>query len=161
MPILSAQDMLPTVFEPILSHRFVLYYRDIPTYMIKSIDGLGWDDGSVTIDYINAYTSFRAKRRYSDINLSLYDPVSPSGAQALESLGLLQYELLSGRSAYFDVYATDFSLQVLGPSGDIVREWIIKKAFIMNAKYGTYDYSTEVYTTIDITIKHSGLVLNY
>jgi len=161
MPILSGDEMLPTVFEPILSHRFVMYIDSVASYCIKSVDGLGWDDGEYVIDHINSYYKGRAKRRYSDITLGLYDPVAPSGAQMVEQWGLLAFENLSGRGGYGDVYWKDITMNVIGPSGDIVREWILKKAFIKTAKYGTYDYSTEVYTQIDLTLTHSGLILNF
>lgn len=159
--ILNPNEMNNTVFEPILSHRFMLYIDGIPSYMIKAVNGLGWDDGEVTLDHISTYYKIRAKRRYSDLTLNLYDPVSPSGAQAVEEWARLGYERLTARSGYFDMYAKDLKMVVIGPPGDIVREWIIKRAFIKTANFGQYDWSTEVYTTIDLTIAHSGLDLSF
>jgi len=161
MPILDSTQTLPVVFEPILQHRFIMIIDGIPAYQIKTVDGIGWEDSSVDIHYINSYFSLRSKRKYSDITLSLYDPVAPSGAQAVEQWGLLSYELLSARGGYQDFYTKDINLQILGPADDIVREWVIKRAFPLTVKYGSYDYSGEAYTTIDLTLKHSGLVLNY
>ena len=79
MALLSTDDMLGTLFEPILQHRFIMYIDGIQSYLIKKIGGMGFDDGEVIIDHINSYVKFRAKRRWNDLTLSLYNPVSPSG----------------------------------------------------------------------------------
>jgi len=80
MPILDPNELDNTIFQPILQHQFIVYADAIPSYMIKR--SVAW--GSMTeviIDHINTYIKHRAKRRWNDITLSLYNPVTPSGAQ--------------------------------------------------------------------------------
>jgi hypothetical protein len=162
MPILDTNEMLGQVFEPILQHRFIMYIDGIPSFLIKSIDGIGFDDGEVTIDHINSYFKIRAKRRWNDINVVLYNAVSPSGAQAVMEWARLQYETVTGRAGYMDFYVKDLTFNVLDPVGSVVTEWIVKKAFIKNvANFGTYDWAAQDYTSIPMTLGNSGCLLNY
>lgn len=162
MAILDTNEMLGQVFEPILQHRFIMYIDGIPSFMIKSVDGVGFDDGEVTIDHINNYFKIRAKRRWNDINIVLYNPVAPSGAQAVMEWARLQHETVTGRSGYADFYWKDLSFNAIDPTGNIVTEWIVKKAFIKNvASFGTFDWSADDYTSIPLVLGNSGMILNF
>lgn len=162
MPILNTDEMLGTMFEPILQHRFQMLINGIPAFLIKKVDGIGFDDGEVIIDHINSYVKFRAKRRWNDLTLSLYNPVSPSGAQAVMEWARLSYETVTGRAGYLDFYAKDINFQALDPVGNVVNEWVIKKAFIKTvSNFGSWDWSASEYTTIDLTLGNSGMILNY
>ena len=83
MALLDPNENRQPDFQPILQHNFIVYADGIPSYMTKKIGGMGFDDGEVIIDHINTYVKHRSKRRWNDITLSLYNPVAPSGAQAL------------------------------------------------------------------------------
>jgi len=83
MALLDPNEIDNQIFQPILQHNFIVYADGIPSYLIKKIGGIGFDDGEVIIDHINTYVKHRAKRRWNDITLSLYNPVAPSGAQAI------------------------------------------------------------------------------
>jgi hypothetical protein len=161
MPILDPFEMNNTIFQPILAFQFRFLIDGIPTYMIKSVNGLGFTEGEDFIYYINKYYQLATRRKYKDITLSLYDPCSPSGGQAVEEWAKLRFERVTGRASYFDVYAKDVVMHVTGPSGDIVREWIIKQAFVKDVDYGDYNYETETHTSITLTLGHSGLDLSY
>lgn len=162
MPILSTDQMLGTLFEPILQHRFIMSIDGIPSYLIKKISGIGFDDGEVIIDHINSYVKFRQKRRWNDITLSLYNPVSPSGAQTVMEWARLSYETVTGRAGYGDFYWKDITFNAIGPVGNTVNEWVIKKAFIKNvANFGDWDWSASEYTTIEMVLGNSGMILNY
>lgn len=159
--ILDPNEINNTIFEPILSHRFRMLIDGIPSYMIKAVNGIGYNEGEVIIDHINTYYKVRAKRRYNDLTLALYDPVAPSGAQAVEEWARLGYERVTGRAGYFDMYAKDVVIHILDPLGGITREWVVKKAFIKDAAFGEYDWSTEVFTTINLTLANSGIDLSF
>ena len=45
----------------------------------------------------------------------------------------LHHESVTGRDGYSDFYKKDLTMNVLGPVGDIVSEWIIKGAMITEA----------------------------
>lgn len=161
MPILDPNELDNTIFEPILQHRFIMYIDGIPSYMIKAVNGLGFEDSEVIIDHINTYFKTRGKRRYKDLTLSLYNPVAPSGAQSVSEWSNLAYEVVSGRSGYSDFFWRDLTIHILDPVGSVVSEWIIKKAFIKDVTFGEYDWAAEAYTTIQMTIGNSAQILNY
>jgi hypothetical protein len=52
-------------------------------------------------------------------------------------------------------------LSILGPVGDIVSEWIVKGAFIKEATFGNYDWSTSDPTELTLSIGMDYCVLNY
>lgn len=162
MPILSTDQMLGQTFEPVLQHRFIMSIDGIPSYLIKKISGIGFDDGEVIIDHINSYIKFRQKRRWNDITLSLYNPVSPSGAQAVMEWARLGYETVTGRAGYGDFYWKDVTFNAIDGVGNTVNEWVIKKAFIKSvSNFGDWDWSASEYTTIEMVLGNSGMILNY
>jgi hypothetical protein len=63
--------------------------------------------------------------------MTLFDPITPSGAQAVMEWVRLHHESVTGRDGYSDFYKKDLTIDVLGPVGDIVSEWVIKGAFIV------------------------------
>jgi hypothetical protein len=52
-------------------------------------------------------------------------------------------------------------MNILGPVGDIVSEWILKGAFIKETNFGSYDYSTQDPTEISLTLAMDYCLLNY
>lgn len=161
MPILDPSEINNTVFQPILAFQFRMLIDGVPSYMIKAVDGIGFTESEDIIYHINTYYKIAARRMYNDLTLSLYDPCSPSGAQMITEWDRLRYDRVTGRANYADVYWKEPVIHVLGPTGDIVREWVIKKAFIKSAAFGTYDYDTETHTTIQLTLGNSGIDLSY
>ena len=77
------------------------------------------------------------------MTLNLYDPVTPSGAQAVMESVRLHHESVTGRDGYSDFYKRDLTLNVLGPVGDIVSEWVLKGAYIKTATFPEFNWSTE------------------
>jgi len=162
MPILDPNELDNTVFDPILQHRFIMYIDGIPSYLIKKVGGIGFDDGEVVIDHINTYFKTRAKRRWNDITLSLYNPVAPSGAQAVMEWARLGYEVVTGRAGYADFYWKDLTFRVLDPVGSVVGEWIIKKAYVKTFAFGPeFDWSADAFSTMELTIANSGQINNF
>jgi hypothetical protein len=93
--------------------------------------------------------------------LSLYNPISPSGQQAVMEWVRLHHESVTGRDGYSDFYKKDCALNILGPVGDIVSEWILKGAFIKETNFGSYDFSTQDPTEISLTLAMDYVILNY
>ena len=52
-------------------------------------------------------------------------------------------------------------MNVLGPVGDIVSEWIIKGALITEAGFGDYNYDSEGAVEISMTVQPDYCVLNF
>ena len=75
--------------------------------------------------------------------MTLFDPITPSGAQAVMEWVRLHHESVTGRDGYSDMYKKDVTINVLGPVGDIVSEWILKGAFIKSGEFGEYNWDNE------------------
>jgi len=74
----------------------------------------------------------------------------------------LGYESVTGRAGYSDFYKKDLTLNILGPVGDIVGEWIIKGAFLTKGDFGQFDWTSgEGIVEIAITVAMDYCVLNY
>jgi hypothetical protein len=73
----------------------------------------------------------------------------------------LAHESVTGRDGYSDFYKKDLRLDILGPVGDVVGEWIIKGAYVKEANFGEYDWANEAYVSITTTIAMDYCILNY
>ena len=129
--------------------------------MVKSVSTPSFTDEEVKLDHINTYRKIRGKREWNNVDMTLYDPITPSGAQAVMEWARLSYESVTGRAGYSDFYKQDVVLNQLGPVGDIVGEWIIKGAFIVDASFGDYDWSSSDVAEISVTLAMDYCVLNY
>src|SRR6516225_1151759 len=112
MPVLDPQEIMFTAFEPVLSHRFIMYIDGIPSYIIRKVVAPGFTDSEVKIDHINTYFKVRGKREWKDMLFELYSPVTPNGAQLVMEWARLQYESVTGRSGYSDFYKKDLTFNV-------------------------------------------------
>lgn len=163
MPILDSNELMFSQFEPKLPNRFIMYIDGIPSFTVKGVSSITFSDGEIVLDHINTYRKIRSgKRIWGDIDCTLWDPIAPSGAQAVMEWARLGYESVTGRSGYSDFYTKDLTFQALGPVGDVVSEWIVKGAFLKSGDFGSFDWSS--YTeaiNIKITIAASYFILNY
>ena len=114
-----------------------------PSYIIKQISSFNIENGEVVLNHINIDRKIKGKSKWSDVTLNLYDPVTPSGAQAVMEWVRLHHESVTGRDGYSDFYKRDLTLNILGPVGDIVSEWVLKGAFIKTATFPEFNWSTE------------------
>jgi len=162
MAVLDPNEIFFTAFEPKQTNRFILYMDGIPSYMIKKTAAVTLTQGVVTLDHINVERKVKGKSKWGDVALSLYDPITPSGAQAVMEWVRLHHESVTGRDGYSDFYKKDLTINILGPVGDIVSEWILKGAFIMDANFGDYDWATpDTATEITMTVSIDYAVLNF
>lgn len=139
--ILTPNEMFYTVFEPKVQNRFIFSIDGIPAFIIKKTDRPKLAQEKKTIDYINIQRYYKGKSTWSDITVNLYDPIVPSGAQAVMEWVRLHHESVTGRDGYLDFYKKDVTINVLGPVGDKVEEWQLKGAFISNAEFGNLEWS--------------------
>ena len=160
--ILDADTMFFTAFEPKVKNRFIMYIADVSAYMIKLAARPTITFEKITLDHINLKRQLQGKGEWQDINLSLYDPIVPSAAQAVMEWVRLSHESLTGRRGYADFYKKDITLNMLGPVGDVVEQWVIKGALITNAEFGEVDWSAGAdVAMVNITLAYDYAVLEY
>ena len=161
MAVLGQSDIMFQAFEPKVQNRFIMNIEGIPGFLIKNVAAPSFTDEEVKLDHINTYRKIRGKRNWENMDMTLYDPITPSGAQAVMDWARLSYESVTGRAGYSDFYKKDLTLHVLGPVGDIVSEWVIKGAFIVNMAQGSFDWATSDVAELTITVAMDYCVLNY
>jgi hypothetical protein len=116
----------------------------------------------IKLNHINVYRKVKGRNSWSDITMTLYDPITPSGAQAVMEWVRLHHESVTGRDGYSDFYKKDLTIDILGPVGDIVSEWIIKGAFIKSAKFADLNWDTDAEAqNITMTIGMDYGILNF
>jgi hypothetical protein len=162
MAVLDPNEIFFTAFEPKQKNRLIMYVDGIPSYMIKEVGELKVENGEVVLNHINTYRKVKGKSKWSDLTMSLYDPITPSGAQAVMEWVRLHHESVTGRDGYSDFYKKDLTINVLGPVGDVVSEWIIKGAYIKDATFDGYDWSDEgTAQSVGLTVAMDYCVLNF
>jgi len=162
MAVLDPNEIFFTAFEPKVKNRFILYVDGIPSYLIKGVGAVTVDQGEIVLNHINTYRKIKGKAKWGDVELTLFDPITPSGAQAVMEWVRLHHESVTGRDGYSDFYKKDLTINVLGPVGDIVSEWVLKGAFIKSANFGDYNWDTEAEAqNITMTLGMDYCVLNF
>ena len=160
--LLDPTEIFYTAYEPKMANRFIMYIEGIPSYLVKAASRPSIDQGEVILDHINVERKLKGKSRWQDVTVTLYDPVVPSGAQAVMEWVRLHHESVTGRDGYSDFYKKDLTIDVLGPVGDVVSEWIIKGAFIKDGSFADMNWDTDNEAqNIDLTIGMDYCVLNF
>jgi len=161
MAILNTNEIMFTAFEPKLQNRFIMYIDGIPAFLVKKISRPNVQFGEVTLDHINVKRKIKGKADWQNVTATLYDPVTPSGAQAVMEWVRLSHESVTGRDGYSDFYKKDIRFNALGPVGDVVEEWILKGAYVSQANFGEMDWATDTPVEISLTIRMDYAILNY
>ena len=162
MAILTADEIFFTAFEPKVQNRFIMYVDGIPAYIIKGVNGLGFEQGEIVLNHINVYRKVKGKLRWNDVTLTLFDPITPSGAQAVMEWVRLHHESVTGRDGYSDFYKKDVVIDIVGPVGDIVSEWVLKGAFVKTADFGELNFDNDsTAQNISLTLGMDYCILNF
>jgi hypothetical protein len=162
MPVLDPNEIFFTAFEPKQTNRFIMFIDGFPAYQIKGVSAINVTQGSVALNHINVQRYVKGRTVWQPITFTLYDPITPSGAQAVMEWVRLHHESVTGRDGYSDFYKKNLTFNVLGPVGDIVSEWIIKGALITNASFGDYGFDdVDAAQEISMEVQPDYCVLNF
>jgi len=158
---LAVSDMLPNKFEPKRQFRWVLAIEGIDAFIIKTAARPNISIESVEIPFINHKRYIAGKSTFSDMSVTLHDPIAPSGAQQVMEWVRTHFESVSGRAGYADFYKRDIQLKMLDPIGTVVELWDIKGAFLTAADFGSLAYDANDPAEISLTIQYDNCVLQY
>ena len=161
MAILDPNEIFFTAFEPKQQNHFIMYMDGVPSYMVKGMGAVSVTQGAVELNHINVQRFVKGKTKWDAISLTLFDPITPSGAQAVMEWVRLHHESVTGRDGYSDFYKKDLTFNVIGPVGDIVSEWVVKGALITAAAFGEYNWDNEGAVEIALTVQPDYCVLNF
>ena len=161
--LLDPNEIFFTAYEPKVQNRFIMYIDGIPAYFIKSAARPSIANGTIKLDHMNTYRKLKGKSEWQDIEVTLYDAIVPSAAQACMEWVRLAHESVTGRNGYADFYKKDVVINVLGPVGDKVEEWQLKGAFPSTVNFGAtvLDWSSAEALTISMTLTYDYAVLQY
>jgi hypothetical protein len=158
---LSVTDMLPNKFEAKRKFRWVFQIEGVDSYMMKIAARPSISTDEVEIGYINATRYLAGKTKFETIDITLHDPIAPSGAQQVMEWLRLIYESVSARGGYADFYKRDVQLKMLDPVGTVVELWDIKGAFPTSINFGDLDYESNDISDITLTLRFDNAVLQY
>jgi len=162
MAVLDPNEIFFTAFEPKQANRFILYMDGIPSFIIKGVSAISLTQGEVILNHINILRKVKGKSVWNDVTMTLFDPITPSGAQSVMEWVRLHHESVTGRDGYSDFYKKDLTFNVLGPVGDVVSEWIIKGALITSANFGDYSWDDESSAQeIELEVQPDYCILNF
>ena len=159
--ILEFDKMFYTNFEPKMKNRYVMEIENIPSYLVKAANRPTIQFETVTLDHINVKRKLKGKGEWQDITITLYDPIVPSGAQAVMEWIRLGHESITGRDGYADFYKKDVDFYLLGPVGDKIEQWKLKGAFISQANFGDLAFDSNEPATIELTLAYDYAILEF
>jgi hypothetical protein len=159
--LLDPTEIFFTAFEPKLQNRFIMYIEGVPTFMVKGAGRPNITFNPITLDHINVKRKIKGKGEWANISIKLYDPIVPSGAQAVMEWVRLSHESVTGRDGYSDFYKKDITLVLLGPVGDKIEEWTLKGAFIAGTTMGDMDWANDAFVEISLDIAYDYAILQY
>jgi len=159
--VLEFDQMFYTNFEPKMKNRYIMEIDGIQSYLIKTASRPSIQFESVKLDHINTYRKIQGKGEWQDIEITLYDPIVPSGAQQVMEWVRLSHESITGRRGYADFYKKDIDFYLLGPVGDKIEQWTLKGAFIVTANFNDLDFSSNDVVEISLTLAYDHAILQY
>jgi hypothetical protein len=160
--ILEYNDMFTKNWEPKLQNRFIMKLGDIDSYICKTAQRPKMTSEIVELDHINIKRKIKGKTNWEDLEVTLYDPIVPSGAQQVMDWVRLSHESITGRDGYATFYKKDINFYALGPVGDKVEKWTLKGAFISSADFGEMDWSnTTDPVQITLTLTYDYAILEF
>jgi hypothetical protein len=148
-------------WEPKKQHQYVMQIDGIPAYVIKSSGKPSMDQGEVVLDHINVQRYVKGKTVWESLDITLYDPIVPSAAQAVMEWVRLHHESATGRDGYSSFYKKDITLRQLSPLGEVIEEWILHGTYIKSAKFGDLDWASEDPVEITMTLRYDWAFLNF
>ena len=159
--LIDANDIMFTPFEPKLKNRYLFQIDGVPAYLVKTANRPNIEFEEVTLEHMNVKRFVKGKGTWSELEITLYDPVVPSAAQAVMEWVRLSHESVTGRDGYSDFYKKDVTIQVLGPVGDIVEEWKLKGAWIKSANFGELSFESNDPADITVTLRYDYAILQF
>jgi|TARA_Y100000361_G_scaffold28895_1_gene23714 hypothetical protein len=159
--VLEFNEMFYTNFEPKMKNRFIMNIDGIDSYLIKTANRPTISFEPVTLDHINVKRKLKGKGEWQDVEITLYDPIVPSGAQQVMEWVRTSHESLTGRDGYADFYKKDVNFFMLGPVGDKIEQWTLKGAFINSAAFNDLDWASNDPAEITLTLSYDYAILEF
>ena len=159
--LVDANEIMFTPFEPKLKNRFIVTIDGVPAYTIKASGRPQIQFEEVELRHMNVSRYVAGKGTWQPIEMTLYDPIVPSAAQAVMEWVRLSHESVTGRDGYADFYKKNVKVNTLGPVGDKIEEWELKGAFITTANFGDLSFDDSTPVEISLTVRYDYAILQF
>ena len=159
--LVDEQELFFKAFEPKMANRFILYADGLPAYVVKGVARPSLTQDAKVLNHINVQRYVKGRTVWGAISMTLFDPIVPSSAQSVMEWVRLHHESVTGRDGYADFYKKDITINVLGPVGDKVEEWILKGCIITQATFGELSFDTDDPMQVEVTVQPDLCILNY
>lgn len=153
-----------TPFEPKMKNRFLFFLDPAgpPSYIVNTAQRPTFNMDPIAVDYINIQRKFKGKATWSNITITLYDPITPVGAAAVETwIRNHHHNSQTGKEGYAADYKRDLRFDSVGADGEVIETWKLAGAFIANVNYGDFDWSTSDPVDIQLELAYDYAVLEY
>ena len=159
--LLESNKIFYTPYEPKLKNRYIMEIGGISAFVIKTAQRPQITFDEVELEHMNITKYVKGKGKWQTQQITLYDPIVPSAAQAVMEWIRLSHESVTGRDGYSDFYKKDLTLNVLGPVGDKVEEWTLKGAFIQTANFNDLDWASNDPAEVTLTLRYDYAILQF
>jgi len=158
---LDPNEIFFTPFEPKMKNRFIMEIDGIPSYLIKTAARPQVNFETVTLDHINVKRYIKGKASWQPISITLYDPIVPSGAQAVNEWIRIHQESTTGVDGYSSEYKKDITFNLISPNGEKIEQWVLKGAFITDANFNDVSWDSSDVTDISLTLQYDYAILEF
>jgi len=159
--ILEFNEMFYTDFEPSMKNQFIMEIDGVPSYMIKTAAKPNISFDVIDIDHMNLKRKLKGKADWQPIDITMYDPITPSGQQIVMEWVRLSHESLTGRDGYSSMYKKDIDLYQLDPLGAKVSSWKLKGAWISSFNPGDNDWGAGEAVEMTVTLTYDYAILEF
>lgn len=161
MAFLDPNEIFFTPFEPKMKNRFIMEIDGIPAYLIKTASRPQVNFETVTLDHMNVKRYLKGKASWQTLNITLYDPIVPSGAQAVNEWIRLHHESTTGVDGYASQYKKDITFNLFSPNGEKIEQWVLKGAFIESANFNEVSWESNAEVDIALTLRYDYAILEF
>lgn len=153
--ITSKVTALDTIEELWDTNNHYKYYepKRLNRFLLKFPDDFNIPDYFVSTTVRPSATLNNGIVEWANIEITLRDPIGPSMAERMHELFLRVGSSYTNREF-------EYRIQLLGPVGDLVEEWVIR-GFVTQIDFGQLDYSSDELMDIKLTIRPTSCVLNF
>ena len=159
--LVQEQELFFKAFEPKMANRFILYADGLPAYVVKGVARPTLTQDAKVLNHINVQRYVKGRSVWGAMQMTLFDPIVPSSAQSVMEWVRLHHESVTGRDGYADFYKKDLTINLLGPVGDKVEEWILKGCIITQANFGEMSFDSDDPAQVQVTVQPDLCILNY
>ena len=137
--LIDPSEIMFTPFEPKTKNRFIMYVEGIPAYLIRAVARPQITFEEIVLDHINVKRYVKGKGEWQPLQITLYDPIVPSGAQAVMEWVRLHKESVTGRD----------------------EEWTLKGSYIQDANFGEMSWDSNEPADITLTLRYDYAILQF